>query len=231
MEQQGRGGARLASSPPGPCTAHSWAGGPAVQGFVRVAVQTGASLVPVLSFGENNIFTTYRPDKRSRLAKVQRCVPGAWRASAARAGCGSLSMRARRAAAEPGLSAWSQNVPGPALVSAPPSEQPRGCTAGRLASLRMQHTAGVGKCMPIHARAARARPPPCPQAAVTPAVCRRSWLLRVVGLGFPIIRGTGLFNTRIGLLPKQARPRRGPCGSCPVRARGLVSQWRVKGSA
>lgn len=37
----------------------------------------------------------------------------------------------------------------------------------------------------------------------------RSWLLRVVGLGFPIMRGTGLFNTRIGLLPKQAR--KTPC--------------------
>ena len=35
--------------------------------------------------------------------------------------------------------------------------------------------------------------------------CGRSWLLRVVGLGFPILRGTGLFNTRIGLLPEQAR--------------------------
>ncbi|KAK9845447.1 hypothetical protein WJX81_006629 [Elliptochloris bilobata] len=70
-------------------------------GFVRVAVQTGASLVPVLSFGENNLFATYRPDRASRLAKVQ------------------------------------------------------------------------------------------------------SWLLRVVGLGFPVIRGTGLFNARIGLLPKQ----------------------------
>ena len=45
-----------------------------VQGFVRVAVQTGASLVPVLSFGENDLFTTYRPDKASRLAKVQRCA-------------------------------------------------------------------------------------------------------------------------------------------------------------
>ena len=44
------------------------------QGFVRVAVQTGASLVPVLSFGENDLFTTYRPDKASRLAKVQRCA-------------------------------------------------------------------------------------------------------------------------------------------------------------
>ncbi len=38
-------------------------------------MQTGASLVPVLSFGENDLFTTYRPDKASRLAKVQRCAP------------------------------------------------------------------------------------------------------------------------------------------------------------
>ncbi len=66
---------------------------------------------------------------------------------------------------------------------------------------------------------------------MTPAVGRRSWLLRVVGLGFPIIRGTGLFNTRIGLLPKQARLRRGRRSSRPVRARGLVSQRRVKGCA
>lgn len=59
-------GVRLAAD-----TAAGWA--PA-QGFVRVAVQTGASLVPVLSFGENDLFTTYRPDKASRLAKVQRCA-------------------------------------------------------------------------------------------------------------------------------------------------------------
>ena len=40
--------------------------------------------------------------------------------------------------------------------------------------------------------------------SVTSSLFWRSWLLRVVGLGFPVIRGTGLFNTRIGLLPKQA---------------------------
>ena len=62
------------------CLAADAAAGSALaQGFVRVAVQTGASLVPVLSFGENDLFTTYRPDKASRLAKVQRWAPVAAR--------------------------------------------------------------------------------------------------------------------------------------------------------
>ncbi len=94
-----------------------------MQGFVRVAVQTGASLVPVLSFGENNIFTTYRPDKRSRLAKVQRCVSRS--ASACVLACDAQAAGARAHAPgvrqqSRGLSAWSQDVPGPDLVSASP---------------------------------------------------------------------------------------------------------------
>lgn len=50
----------------------------------------------------------------------------------------------------------------------------------------------------VHMHAIRHRLDPTPLSG-------RSWLLRVVGLGFPVMRGTGLFNTRIGLLPKQAR--------------------------
>ena len=72
------------------------------QGFVKVAVETGASLVPVraqlgqyiaaastgvhwhimaaclaqvISFGENNMFHVTRPDKNSLAARVQRWVP------------------------------------------------------------------------------------------------------------------------------------------------------------
>lgn len=43
-----------------------------LQGFVRIAVQTGSPLVPVLSFGENNIFRVSKPDADTWLAKTQR---------------------------------------------------------------------------------------------------------------------------------------------------------------
>jgi hypothetical protein len=43
-----------------------------VQGFVRIAVQTGSALVPVLSFGENNIFQVSKPKERSTMAQVQK---------------------------------------------------------------------------------------------------------------------------------------------------------------
>ena len=42
------------------------------QGFVRIAVKTGASLVPVLSFGENNIFQVSKPKEKSAMALVQK---------------------------------------------------------------------------------------------------------------------------------------------------------------
>ena len=43
-----------------------------VQGFVRIAVQTGSPLVPVLSFGENNIFQVSKPKEKSTMAQVQK---------------------------------------------------------------------------------------------------------------------------------------------------------------
>ena len=43
-----------------------------VQGFVRIAVRTGSPLVPVLSFGENNIFQVSKPKEKSAMALVQR---------------------------------------------------------------------------------------------------------------------------------------------------------------
>ena len=48
--------------------------GPWLQGFVRIAVQTGSCLVPVMSFGENNIFQVSRPQEKSFMATVQKYV-------------------------------------------------------------------------------------------------------------------------------------------------------------
>ncbi|KAG2430477.1 hypothetical protein HXX76_010000 [Chlamydomonas incerta] len=44
------------------------------KGFVRVALQTGASLVPVLSYGETDTFHTYIPSPSSRAAAVMRVL-------------------------------------------------------------------------------------------------------------------------------------------------------------
>ena len=41
------------------------------KGFVRVAVQTGASLVPVIAFGENEMYNTIRGKPGSRLSRFQ----------------------------------------------------------------------------------------------------------------------------------------------------------------
>ncbi|CAL8469820.1 g9362 [Coccomyxa elongata] len=41
-------------------------------GFVRIAVRTGSALVPVLSFGENNMFQVSRPLEDTFTAKLQR---------------------------------------------------------------------------------------------------------------------------------------------------------------
>ena len=43
-------------------------------GFVRVALQTGASLVPVINFGENELYNTVRGSTKSRLRSFQRCA-------------------------------------------------------------------------------------------------------------------------------------------------------------
>ncbi len=44
------------------------------QGFVRIAVRTGSALVPVLSFGENNMFQVSRPLEDTFTAKLQRYI-------------------------------------------------------------------------------------------------------------------------------------------------------------
>ena len=41
---------------------------------MRIAVQTGSCLVPVISFGENNIFQVSRPEEKSFMATVQKYV-------------------------------------------------------------------------------------------------------------------------------------------------------------
>ena len=41
------------------------------KGFVKVALSTGASLVPVISFGENELFYQLKNDRQSTLYKVQ----------------------------------------------------------------------------------------------------------------------------------------------------------------
>lgn len=46
------------------------------RGFVRLALQTGASLVPVLAFGETDTFHTHIPAPRSTAALVMRCLGG-----------------------------------------------------------------------------------------------------------------------------------------------------------
>ena len=40
-------------------------------GFVRVALQTGASLVPVINFGENELYNTVRGSSNSGLRRLQ----------------------------------------------------------------------------------------------------------------------------------------------------------------
>ena len=43
------------------------------KGFVRVALETGAVLVPVITFGETDIFTTYMPKPNSWADWILRC--------------------------------------------------------------------------------------------------------------------------------------------------------------
>ena len=41
------------------------------KGFVRVALQTGACLVPVINFGENELYSTIRGSPKSALRQFQ----------------------------------------------------------------------------------------------------------------------------------------------------------------
>lgn len=43
-------------------------------GFVKIAVQTGASLVPTLSFGENDLYEQVENDENSRLRRWQKKI-------------------------------------------------------------------------------------------------------------------------------------------------------------
>ncbi|XP_055331232.1 2-acylglycerol O-acyltransferase 3-like, partial [Paramacrobiotus metropolitanus] len=44
------------------------------KGFVKLAIQTGAHLVPVFSFGENDVYRLYHPDDGSWIDRFQRFV-------------------------------------------------------------------------------------------------------------------------------------------------------------
>ncbi len=44
------------------------------KGFVKLAIETGSSIVPVVAFGENDAFDTYVPERGSRLDKALKLV-------------------------------------------------------------------------------------------------------------------------------------------------------------
>eukprot|EP00878_Enallax_costatus_P012435 GHUV01012986.1.p1 GENE.GHUV01012986.1~~GHUV01012986.1.p1 ORF type:complete len:306 (+),score=55.98 GHUV01012986.1:153-1070(+) len=48
------------------------------KGFVRIALQTGASIVPIFGFGETDLFETYVPAPHSTMAKFQRLSHKYW---------------------------------------------------------------------------------------------------------------------------------------------------------
>lgn len=48
------------------------------KGFVRIALQTGASIVPIFAFGETDLFETYVPAPHSTMAKLQRLSHKYW---------------------------------------------------------------------------------------------------------------------------------------------------------
>ena len=45
---------------------------------MRIAVQTGSALVPVLSFGENNMYLVAKPEDGTFTARLQRCPAISW---------------------------------------------------------------------------------------------------------------------------------------------------------
>jgi len=44
------------------------------KGFVKLAIRTGADLVPVLAFGENDLYDQFLPDTHPKIHKVQLMV-------------------------------------------------------------------------------------------------------------------------------------------------------------
>lgn len=49
------------------------------KGFIKLAVRTGADLVPVLAFGENNLYDQLHPDEHPAVHKVQMFVLKVWK--------------------------------------------------------------------------------------------------------------------------------------------------------
>ena len=44
------------------------------KGFVKMAIRTGADLVPVLAFGENDLYDQFQPDSHTKIHKFQLIV-------------------------------------------------------------------------------------------------------------------------------------------------------------
>jgi len=44
------------------------------KGFVKIAIRTGADLVPVLAFGENDIYDQFQPEQHPKIHKFQLLV-------------------------------------------------------------------------------------------------------------------------------------------------------------
>lgn len=65
------------------------------KGFVRIALQSGAALVPTYSFGENDTFRTANELPRdSRLRRVQRRIEKLTGRRRRRGGCCTLALSA-----------------------------------------------------------------------------------------------------------------------------------------
>jgi len=44
------------------------------KGFIKIAIRTGADLVPVLAFGENDLYDQFQPDSHPKIHKFQLIV-------------------------------------------------------------------------------------------------------------------------------------------------------------
>jgi 2-acylglycerol O-acyltransferase 2 len=45
------------------------------KGFVRIALRTGAAIVPCIAFGETNLYPTFKGETSVAFRAVQGCVP------------------------------------------------------------------------------------------------------------------------------------------------------------